>query len=273
MSYLTSENSKASGKPVFIYEFVQGENIWRFNSSPVQVIWNTYTWDASNIAHGEVNQSNEMAKDNLSLKFARTDAFARQFLGYAPDQITSIIIRRGHIDDGEFIVYWRGRVVGSKAAGNTIDIECESVFTSLRRPGLRARYQKTCRHALYQPGCNLLAADFTVNAQVTAISSNTVTVPVAAGLTAGSLIGGMLRFNTHYRLISNHVGSILTLSRPIEDLNTEFISGGSSPVDVQVYPGCDRTSGTCTTRFANWLNFGGFKWIPDKNPFGGSSIV
>jgi hypothetical protein len=37
--------------------------------------------------------------------------------------------------------------------------------------------------------------------------------------------------------------------------------------------GCDRTFATCQSKFGNSLNFGGFPWIPVKNPFAGDSIV
>jgi len=42
---------------------------------------------------------------------------------------------------------------------------------------------------------------------------------------------------------------------------------------VKIYPGCDRVRATCESKFDNLDNFGGFPWIPTKNPFGGSSIV
>jgi len=273
MSYTSIESSKTSGKPVFLYEFVQGAASWFYTSSPSEVIWNSQTWAPTSLSHSDVTQSNEMSKDNLSMKFPRTDSFASQFLGYAPDQVTSIIIRRGHINDGEFVVYWRGRVVGSKAANNNIDIECESIFTSLRRPGLRARYQRTCRHALYTAGCNLNKNDFDSASSVMAVSGATVTAPAAAGAANGWWIGGILEYGVSMRLITNHSGSLLTLSRPIEKLTDDFAISGAGVLMVSIYPGCDRSRETCTNKFANYLNFGGFPWIPTKHPLGGSSIV
>lgn len=273
MTYLSQESSKTSGKPVFLYEFVQGSLSWFFNSSADTIIWNTKTWLPNSISHSDVTQSNELSKDNLSLKFSRLDTFANQFMGYAPDQVTSIIIRRGHINDGEFVVYWRGRVVGSKASNNTIDIECESIFTSLRRPGLRARYQRTCRHALYSSGCNLSKDSFVSTGLVSALSGATITVPAIAGADAGWWLGGIVGYGVNLRLISGHSGGVITMSRPIDALSDAFALYGSNSQTVSIYPGCDRTRGTCGSKFANSLNFGGFPWIPTKNPLGGSSIV
>jgi hypothetical protein len=36
---------------------------------------------------------------------------------------------------------------------------------------------------------------------------------------------------------------------------------------VSYYPGCDRTRLTCSLKFGNIANFGGFPWVPQKNPF------
>jgi hypothetical protein len=42
---------------------------------------------------------------------------------------------------------------------------------------------------------------------------------------------------------------------------------------VNLYPGCNKSMDHCINRFDNILNYGGFPWIPGKNPFGGTSIV
>lgn len=280
MSYSTREASIQDGAPIFLYEFVQGAQTWRYTSAPIAYTYGGYDWTPSALSHSEVSQSNEMAKDGISLKFPRTDAFASQFLGYAPDLVTSVTLRRGHSDDGEFVVYWRGRVAGSKATGAVISIDCESIFTSLRRSGLRARYQKTCRHALYARGCTLDPEDFALPALVPAVSATSVTVPDAALQPNGWYLGGMLRAEDgSLRLITGHVGSQLTLSRPIRFLSETLTGYGNNygnyygGMAVLIYPGCDRVRSTCDAKFANLDNFGGFPWIPSKNPFGGSSIV
>lgn len=273
MSYNSIESSANSGKPVFLYEFIQGLAVWRLTSAPYDIVWNALTWTASTISHSDVKQSNEMSKGNLDLTFAIDDVFASQFLGYAPDQVTTISIRRFHTGDPDSIVYWRGRVAGSSANGKKIKLNCESIFTSLRRSGLRARYQLSCRHALYTSGCNVNKASYVTSGTVSAVSGNTVTVPAISADPAGWRVGGMLEYGSYLRLITAQNGSLLTLSNPIKALTDDFASAGAGVLSVNTYPGCDRTRETCTNKFANWLNFGGFPWIPSKNPLGGSSIV
>lgn len=284
MSYAARESSTQDGRPVFLYKFVQGSQQWCYTNAPFQVSFAGDTYSPSAVGHSEVKQSNELSKNSITLTFPLNDEFAAQFLGHAPDLVTSVTLLRGHLGDGEgeFIAYWKGRVASSKASGAKVHMECESVFTSLRRSGLRARYQKSCRHALYARGCRLNSEDWAVIALCTGTSGATVTIPGAADLAAGYLIGGMLRSpDGVLRYVVNHVGDQVTLMHPVKSLVEAVAKAGYGRsygeyyggVVVKLYPGCDHTTVECSTRFNNLDNYGGFPWIPIKNPFGGSSIV
>lgn len=69
----------------------------------------------------------------------------------------------------------------------------------------------------------------------------------------------------HMRYISAHLGSTVTLSNQIPEL--------TAGKQVEVYPGCDHTLATCRDKFGNHINFGGFPWIPGRNPFTSSSTI
>lgn len=282
MSYSAREQSAQDGRPVYLYKFVQGVQQWLYTNAPVTIVFAGESYAPSSVGHSEVKQSNELAKDSISLTFPLDDPFASQFLGYAPDLVTSVTLLRGHIGDGEFVTYWKGRVASSKATGAQVRLECESIFTSLRRPGLRARYQRTCRHALYGRGCTLDPEVFAVTGRVSSMTSTTLTVPEAGTYPDGHFTGGMVRApDNSLRLVSNHVGQILTLSRPSASLSASFALSGYGygyglfygQLTVLLYPGCDRLKSTCKDKFNNLDNYGGFPYIPLKNPFGGSSIV
>lgn len=282
MSYTARELSAQDGRPVFLYKFVQGSLQWCYTNAPFKVNFAGDTYSPSAVGHSEVKQSNELAKDSISLTFPLDDAFASQFLGYAPDQVTSVTLLRGHVADNEFIVYWKGRVASSKAFSAQIRLECESIFTSLRRPGLRARYQRTCRHALYGRGCQLDPEAFVIAGRVTSLTSTSLVVPEAASYADGYFTGGMVRASDDsLRLIASHAGANLVLSRPSDALISSLELSGYGygygffygQLTVKLYPGCDRSKTTCLSKFDNLANYGGFPYIPTKNPFGGSSIV
>ena len=67
------------------------------------------------------------------------------------------------------------------------------------------------------------------------------------------------------RFITAHSGDTVTMARPLASL-----AGGQT---VAIYPGCDHLKETCKNKFNNLDNFGGFPWIPAKNPYSGSSIA
>jgi uncharacterized phage protein (TIGR02218 family) len=83
--------------------------------------------------------------------------------------------------------------------------------------------------------------------------------------TSSWLTGGYLRVAGVPRMITNHSGDTITLSAVLPGLAV-----GAS---FEAFAGCDRTFSTCQSKFGNSLNFGGFPWIPVKNPFAGDSIV
>jgi len=41
---------------------------------------------------------------------------------------------------------------------------------------------------------------------------------------------------------------------------------------VRAYPGCDHSLITCANKFGNSLNFGGFPFMPEKNPMDGTPV-
>lgn len=272
MSYATQEASIQSAGPIFGYEFLQADQAWRFTNNHDPVTVNTHEWTPAAISHSEVTQSSEINRDALSLTFPRTNEFARQFLTDLIDVVTTVTIWRGHPDDGEYVAYWKGRVAAATASGQTIRVECESVFTSLRRPGLRARYQRTCRHSLYGRGCNLDIALFATATTASAISASgtVITVAAASSQADGWWFGGILKYGNAMRMIVAHAGTSITISRPIDGLAADIADGGAS---VSIHPGCNRSMQICAEKFNNLDNYGGFPWIPTKNPMGGSSIV
>lgn len=255
---------------------------WTYTSGDTPVTYLGDVYEPVPIGRSGIEQTQDINKNDLQIKFARDNPMALLHLQYALDSVISVTVFQRD-EEGCFFVFWKGRTTGARGAGSEVTLVCESVFTSLRRPGLRARYQKTCRHALYSRGCMLDPEDFAVVAPVTAAAGNVVTVPAAALQLDGWYLGGMLRAEDgSLRLITAHAGSQLTLSRPIEILITAVPAAGyglsygqwyGGEVVVKIYPGCDRVRATCESKFDNLDNFGGFPWIPTKNPFGGSSIV
>lgn len=260
-----------------LYRFVENGtgNIWTYTSSATKETYDAgdgiETYIPTALGRGNIEQKQELTKASLDIKLDITNDLAIKLMSAYTENILSLTIftKRPSMTQ----VAWKGRLSGIQPGDGTITLVFESIFTSLKRAGLRARYQKSCRHALYGRGCNLDPADFATAAVVNAITGRVLTVPEADAQPDGYFLGGMLAAaDGALSYIVNHVGSSLTLQRVSYAMQQQFAVEGAGTA-VTIYPGCDHNLSTCWNKFNNGLNYGGFKWIPQKNPMGGSSIV
>lgn len=286
MSYDLIETATGEGRPYFLYLFAEGSQLWRFTSragawiSPAGAVGDEtedLTWAASAVSHGSILQSSDPRRVDLSVSFPLSDPFARRYLGPRGRAVTTLTIFRGHEQvPGEVVAHWKGRVVSARVAGQLITLRCESLFTALRRNGIRARYQRLCRHALYAGGCRLNIEDHFVAATASAYAGLSLTVAGAAGYPVGWFRGGVLRHAGLMGFITGHNGVAITLAGRLPELEaaiTAALALGPASVPVEIAPGCDLRRETCKGKFNNLLNYGGFPDIPGRNPFGGGSIM
>lgn len=264
MTYAALETSKASGSPVELYEFRRGSDFWRYTSAAYDIEFQSKPYEAVAMQRTSLDLGGEMGRANLTVTFPRDIAVADTFRVSPPTEVMTLTVYRQHVGDSEFAVAWLGRVLNAAWRGGQVELHCEPVFTSLKRSGLRRHYQRACPHTLYTSDCGALADTFRVNGSVTGISGLVVSVGAAGGYPAGHFNGGYLEWdgpaNVERRMIVSHSGAALTLaSLPIN------LVGGQS---VRAFPGCDHTlgAGGCA-KFSNVPNYGGWPYIPLKNPF------
>jgi uncharacterized phage protein (TIGR02218 family) len=267
MTYDVQEFSVKGGRPYFLYQFARGATVTRLASSPVALIVGGYTWEASAVMHDTLEQGGNVERSELEIQLPLSDPFGIALLS-PQTAVMTVTVFRGHYSDAsnELRQYWKGRVVGARSSGTSISVKTENVFTSLRRPGCRVRVQRTCRHDLYGRGCNLNRNDWDIAATITAMSGLNLTVPVADGYPDGKFRAGMVEWNSIFGFIQVHSGSTLQLITDIPGLDDAVAEADQA---CKIYPGCDRslTGEFGCTSFNNHLNYGGFRWIPDSNPF------
>ncbi|BAO82908.1 uncharacterized conserved protein [Serpentinimonas maccroryi] len=206
----------------------------------------------------------EAAKSALELKLPPDGDLVRHLLAASlTGEITSITLRIGRRDTwGDFWwisgTRWMGRVLGVEVADDVARIRCESAQVSLKRIGLRRLYSRNCSHVLYSAACG--APPIFSSAFVSNTSGRNVDLDggVPAGL-SGGLAGGWLQTPQGLRhMILADYGSGVELLYPVA------IEAGTQ---VVLTVGCDHSTATCSGRFGNLDNFGGFPFIPIKNPF------
>lgn len=260
MAYATTETSLNSGQPIECYGFTSNDGNWYYtnNADPVSPDGLSMTFEPMPISRSSVSQTQEMGRANLELEMPITAGLVMKYAARAPHAICSVTVYRWHRDSGDnAITIWMGRIISVQMADAVATVICEPVFTSLRRTGLPRRYQTSCPHALYGDQCGVNAASYAVAGTVTAISGKEITVTEASGYADNYFSGGRITSGTDTFFIVGHTGTTVVLA-------SDAATVASS---ITLYPGCNHSIGTCSSKFSNALNFGGQPHFTKKNPF------
>jgi uncharacterized phage protein (TIGR02218 family) len=245
-----------------LYKVVIDSEAYHWTSSDTAFDHGGDTYEPVMIGRGDMVQGDEMNRQNVQIRVPFDNPVAAVFLADTPDVVATVTIFR--VEDADTVTptvltYWKGRIAATRAEGQQVVLECESVFTSMRRTGARARYQVQCRHALYGTACGVNRAAFQMVGIVSAVNGTTLTVTNADAQPDGYFVGGMIEFGGVFRFIVGHTGTTLRLWRELPDIEETD--------QVGLYPGCNRTLEQCHDRFNNAINHGGFPWLPTSNPF------
>lgn len=273
MSYASLLALVSGKRPVWLYEFTRlGETV-RFARASSNVSALSQTWEARAVTHTRFMRTGAVARAQTELVFPQSDAWAQRYRRGGAYVDNSVTVYHGFLNDpdSEFVVKFRGRVVGSRSALTRIVLLAENRMTELRRKARPAVIQRLCRHALYHTGCGLDIADWEVPATLTALSGRVATVTEAAAQADRYYAGGVLTYNGVRQSIARHVGSELTLFGSVPDLADDLAAAGPSGLSVTIAPGCTLSRSVCDERFDNLENFGGFPWFTES-PFDGKKL-
>ena len=269
MTFSLQELSIFGGRPVELYRFEYGSSIQRFTSSDRDVMLGGVTYEDVPIRRGRIERNQDIGRTPVTINIARNN-FTDLFISSPPTDTISVTISRYHETDTDqqVVVLWIGRIVDIKYNNLEVEFRCEPVDSSLKRPALRRFYQTNCPHILYELDCKAPILNFRTQGTVTNYDNAVVTAAEIGPLGDGYFTGGVITFTelgtTGRRFILSHTGSSVTLNLP-----TTALPVGAS---FDIFPGCDHTLSTCLNKFNNILNYGGYPYIPDKNPFGASPV-
>lgn len=273
MSFEDFEESTELGQPIELYRFSFQGGTYRYTSSADDVVYDSQTWlQAPGLSRSKVEDTGDISKSSLVLTAPEDFAVAKLFEVFPPSDVVQLEVLRVHRPDlTDGVTLWLGRVLGVTWGVGYSQLDCESLFTRLKQPGLRRIYLRNCPHVLYGNECGLSETTFADDVVLNGLSSDgfELSSPQFTAQPDGYYSGGKLRFEVspgvfERRGIRTHSGSTVRMTHPI--------AGLLATSTVTVYPGCDRTRDTCVAKFNNLPNYGGFPYIPEKNPFGSSSV-
>lgn len=268
MTYTAKENSTYDGQPNELYQFVRNGQSWRYTSADEDKTIESIIYSSASLTRTKLEQNQEMSRNPITVSIDKNASFVQQFRGAPPSDVIQLTIFRYHEGDSEVVTIWIGRVVNIRLKERIAEIRCEPIFTAMKRPVLRRRYQTTCPHVLYGAQCGVLSSSFSVITSLLSVSGTTLTASAFGTHPDGYFSGGYVEWevdgNIETRPIINHVGTAITVNFPFQ--------GMPSNATVKAFPGCDHVLATCNTKFNNVENYGGQPFFPSKNPMNGTTI-
>lgn len=153
-----------------------------------------------------------------------------------------------------------GRVAEIEITGTEVHMAVKSDLELLSVQMPRNIYMAGCRHTLYDAGCGLVAANFTVTGNVSA-NSTVSSINCNLAQAAGYFDLGTIVFTTGQnagaqRSVKTHTSGVLVPSIPLL-----YVPAAGDLFTAK--PGCDKLLATCNSaKFSNQANFGGMPFIP-----------
>ena len=247
-----------------LFRFEEGATVHTFTSGNREVDFNSETYIPIPIGRNAILSTQELGKASIEVSMSMKNTVAQNWVATVledPIRLTIYTI----VDTDPAVVSWIGRLIAVKATKRDAILVINSDATLLLRGGLRKRYQRTCPYVLYGKGCFIDETSFSVAGVIAARADLTLTIPEAALQPSGFYTGGMIEASDgKRRYITVHTGSTIVISRDLP---------GLVDLNVNLFAGCDRSRTDCIDRFDNVVNFGGFPFLPLKNPFGGTAII
>jgi uncharacterized phage protein (TIGR02218 family) len=246
------------------------------------------TWLALPVQRAAARFGADLSVDDMTVQLANAP------ITFAGQQTTmAALAMRGLLDGAEIIIYltdWtnpasaqrflhsRWRVQGAEADRATVRLQLEAPTARLLSLAPKRTFQEQCTWPLFSQWCTLVAADWTVYAQVLgsgttashlqfAVASAGVQVPATIPgswlelgrvvFTTGALAGLRRSIGVQSAEVVNSAGEVGGVDL-VQALPVTPASGDA----VAMVPGCNKTTAHCEGKFNNLLNFGGFPYIP-----------
>lgn len=264
----TFESSLEASRPLEVYEIAQGSSTTRFTSNGSDVTLNGNVYSAIAISRGAVALSTRDRSRSFEVTVPSSLEFVQQYVSNAPGPIATLNVIRLQRDESPAfntqVLVFKGVVKTVKFSedGRVAIIVCQTIESAASRQIPRFTYMSQCNHTLFDPGCGLDSGLFSHTGLVSAVSGNDVTV---TGLNASGfdITGGVLQIPSQpgeFRLVLSQSSDTVTLLLPFPSDPT-----GDNAV---AFAGCDHViTSDCALVFDNVERYGGFAFVPNRNPF------
>jgi uncharacterized phage protein (TIGR02218 family) len=232
-----------------LYLFERGSAKWCYNDGLDTISFDGNSYTPEIISTDKINITGDIFKASVKLSIPLSNALVVTIMtNYSPN-ITTLKIYR------DLELFWAGRVVGAGIQKANAILQCESIYSSIKRVGVKSTFERICRYAVYSESCGVDKEDYHEHGIVTVIDGSEITITGVA-LNDAMYRMGILFSGTEYVTIKTKVGDVFSLMKSVS------LTLGQQ---VKLYAGCEHNMADCHLKFDNLINFGGFPWIPSSN--------
>lgn len=265
MTYNADEISLEDSRPFEIYRIILGAQTFYYTSGDDTVTVDGDAYVPIEIKRTAIAMGKQSRSKIVSVSISASTEIAQRYTGPPPGVRASISIfrlqRTTGVGDKALIYSGTVKAVTFPDNGQFAELQCQSLEASTNRSVPRYTYMGMCNHLLYGSLCGIDQSLHKHLGIVTAVVNNVITI---ADLNSSGLDvkGGFMESSTgiEKRQILAVSGDDVTVLLPFEINPT-----GSQ---VVAFAGCNRIlTSDCAVKFTNEANFGGFAFVPNRNPF------
>ncbi|MEE8551593.1 MAG: phage BR0599 family protein [Gemmatimonadota bacterium] len=283
MTFIAQEESIEDGQPIELFLFQNLESKFAYTSGQEEVAFDGNTYIPRPISRTEPEVQSQQSDRNLVIKMPLNDPFVARYVNTLPASPDSITIFKFHSTDlgTEVVKFFVGEVAHVAVTGNEAKVNALSSGRVLAEQIPKQTFRNLCNHVLYDAFCAVDDSQFKMSTSVVAISADSLSITVSGGsnviLNTGLELSAQLtadptffdagffrRAGIEHRMVLTSVdngGNSATFGvlLPFETLEVDTV--------LELFAGCDHQFPTCIAKFANTERYGGFPFIPRKNPF------
>jgi len=266
VTFAAYETSQELAQPIELYEFKQGTETFYYTSNEADVTFASQVYAAVALKREATKQLVDATQEGMNLTVPSNLTFIRRFILVTPGKRVSLILRRFHRNDPDLqaVVLFRGVVQSFRFGrdGREAILQVAPATVAYSRNIPRFTFQSLCNHMLYDARCKLNESDpaFSKLLPVTAVVGSVVTATGAGAFGADFFVAGFAEMDQDFRAIVSQSTDDLELIAPFS----------TSPVGttIRFVAGCKhRLVEDCEGKFNNVSNYGGYPYVPTKNPF------
>lgn len=265
MAYNDVEASRYDSAPVELLELISSDgNEFRYTSGAVKVVFGGYTYlPLAGLTRGDISTSAHTDDhSDIDIEFPLSAQIVALYAANDSPPDIKVKITRLQRDTLDSHVIFDGDVSKISIGDDALTFKCESSaarILSIAIPSIIV--QSPCNHSLFDSGCKIVRELYTIETTVAVVNRREIQIASLGGKPEGFFQGGEM-----FIPATGERRSIVDQAGLVFQINFEFREIGAGTT-VVLTAGCDMSysSPNGCSKFSNWLNFGGFPFVPGES--------